>query len=251
MTFARLFGEAERVRWSLEALPWDRIDRARVTPELVELVREIAASEATTFSATQRFLHDFADDVELTNWIAVWFYEETKHPYVLMRWLEALGENQGTEAMRRARVTAPFLKSRMAMLASNIISEIVASTRYANLAERSPEPVLGEIAKNLASDEARHAASFYTFARQRIDQASEPDVERRDALKVLYLWLQEGDGVRHPVNLFRSTQTSAAAISAMQSRVIHTIGLLVDARAPLRTAEDVMARLKGGTHGTS
>ena len=247
--FTGLFREAERVRWSLEDLPWHTVDRDRVTPELLQLVREIAASEATTFSATQRFLQDFADDVEFTNWMAVWFYEETKHPYVLVRWLRALGEDQDAELMRRARVTSPFMKSRMATLTSNIISEMVASARYMSLSERSPEPVLSLIAQRLASDEARHAASFFTFARKRLDASPQADVERRDALKVLYLWLQEGDGVRHPVNLFRSTQASAAAISAAQSRVVRTIGLLVD--APLRNASDVMARLKGDMHGTS
>jgi hypothetical protein len=247
--FRDLFAEAERARWALEAVPWDRVQKDQVTPDLVELVREIAASEATTCSATQRFLTDFADDVELTNWISIWFYEETKHPYVMLRWLAALGETHDVERMRRARVTAPFMKSRMATLTSNVISEIVASARYMNLSERSPEPVLAQIAQHLASDEARHAASFYTFARRRIDGARDPEVERRDALKVLYLWLRESDGMRHPVNLFRTTQASAAALAAVQSRVIRTIGLLVE--VPLRTVDDVMSRLKGEVNGTS
>ena len=158
--FAQLYAEAEQARWKLEELPWQTVDRAKVSPELIALVHDIAESEATTFSATQRFLQDFADDVELTNWIAVWFYEETKHPHVLLRWLAVLGEDHPSERMRRARVTAPFMKSRMGTLVTNIISEIVASARYMNLAERSPEPVLAQIATCLAGDEARHAASF-------------------------------------------------------------------------------------------
>ena len=247
--FRDLFAEAERARWTLEDVPWHAVQKDLASPELAQLVRQIAASEATTFSATQRFLQDFADDVELTNWIAIWFYEETKHPYVMLRWLAALGESHDADLMRRARVTAPFMKSRMATLTSNIISEIVASARYMNLSERSPEPVLSQIARHLAGDEARHAASFFTFARRRLDDSKQPDVERRDAVKVLYLWLNEGDQVRHPVNLFRSTQASAAAINAVQSRVIRTIGLLVG--APLRNAEDVMDWLKGDRNGTS
>lgn len=247
--FADLYVEAERARWKLDDLPWSAIDRAKVTPELVQLVRDIAESEATTFSATQRFLQDFADDVELTNWISVWFYEETKHPHVLLTWVNAVDDGRGAPDMRRARVTAPFMKSRMGTLVTNIISEIVASSRYMNLSANAPEPVLAQIATRLAADEARHAASFYTFAHRRIAVAADADAERRDALKVLYLWINESERVHHPVNLFATTQASAAAVAAVRSRVIRTIGLLVG--APLRDAGDVMSELKGGSHGSS
>jgi hypothetical protein len=247
--FDALYLEAERARWKLADLRWEQIEREHVTPELVQLVRDIAESEATTFSATQRFLQDFADDVELTNWISVWFYEETKHPHVLFTWLDAVGAGRGNADMRRARVTAPFMKSRMGTLVTNIISEIVASSRYMNLSTRTPEPVLAQIATRLAADEARHAASFYTFAHRRIAAASDPDAERRDALKVVYLWINESERVHHPVNLFATTQASAAAVAAVRSRVIRTIGLLVG--APLRDAADVMSELKGGSNGSS
>lgn len=247
--FADLYVEAERARWKLEDLPWSSIERDKVTPELVQLVRDIAESEATTFSATQRFLQDFADDVELTNWISVWFYEETKHPHVLLAWALAVGDRRGAPDMRRARVTAPFMKSRMGTLVTNIISEIVASSRYMNLSAHAPEPVLAQIATRLAADEARHAASFYTFAHRRLAAATDAEAERRDALKVLYLWINESERVHHPVNLFATTQASAAAVAALRSRVIRTIGLLVG--APLRDAGDVMRELKGGSNGSS
>jgi len=250
--FADLYACAERARWKLEDLPWGSIQRDKVTPELVQLVAAIAESEATTFSATQRFLQDFSNDVELTNWISVWFYEETKHPHVLLTWLDAVGAGEAApemHAMRRARVTAPFMKSRMGTLVTNIISEIVASSRYMNLSTTAPEPVLSQIGKNLAADEARHAASFYTFAHRRLATATDVEAERRDALKVLYLWINESERVHHPVNLFSTTQASAAAKAAVQSRVIRTIGLLVG--APLRDAGDVMSQLKGGSNGSS
>jgi ferritin len=238
--FATLFREAECVRWKLEDIPWGTLDRTRVTPELLQLVADVAASEATTFSATQRFFADFADDVAFTNWLAVWFYEETKHPHVLLTWLTKLGEPIDEQRMRRARVTAPLMRSRIATLASNIISEMVASARYMSLSEHSPEPVLAVIAQRLAADEARHAASFYAFALRRLNASKAPEVDRRDVLKVLYLWTSDRDQMRHPVNMFQSVST--AATTALQGRVVHTIGLLVG--APLRTAQDVLRHLK-------
>jgi hypothetical protein len=238
MMYARLYDEAESARWRIADVPWRELRPDAVTPELVQLVRDIVASEATTFSATQRFLRDFADDVELTNWISVWFYEETKHPQVLMRWLDAVGASYDDEAVRRARVTAPFMKSKTATLTSNVISEMVAATRYMNLRGNSPEPVLSWIAARLAGDEARHAASFFSFAQRRILMSAEPDTERRDALKVLYLWANEREQMRHPVNMFQGS----VGFEAAMSRVIRMIGLLVD--LPLRTPDDVVCQLK-------
>jgi hypothetical protein len=250
MTFARLFDEAERARWRISDLPWSSMRRDRVTPELVELVREIAASEATTFSATQRFLHEFADDVELTNWIAVWFYEETKHPEVLSRWLAEVGTSIDDRAMRRARVTAPFMRSRMGTLVTNIISEMVASSRYMGLATRSPEPLLARVAEHLAGDEARHAASFFTFARERLARSEDREQEVRDALKVVHLWAADGAHVQHPVNLFKG---APLGFEVVRNRVIRMIGLLVG--IALKTPGDVLDQLKastqGGAHGTT
>jgi hypothetical protein len=53
----------------------------------------------------------------------------------------------------RGRATAPFMKSRMGTLVTNIVSEMVASSGYVRLHQRSPEPVLALIARNLAADE--------------------------------------------------------------------------------------------------
>lgn len=212
--FDHLFDEAERVRWRMADLPWDRIDRAVVTPALTALVGEIAFSELTTHSATRRFLTEFADDTDLTRWIAVWFYEETKHPQVLLRWLAAVGVAVDDEFLRRGRATAPFMKSRMGTLATNIVSEMVAATGYARLAAQCREPVLARIAGLLAADEARHAASFYRYAARHLASSPDPERDRRDALKVLYLWFQDNERVAHPVNEFYGRGAGRADLTA-------------------------------------
>lgn len=239
--FSRLFDQAELARWKIEDVPWGSLDRTKVTPELIQLVREIVAAEATTFSATQRFLQEFTDDLDFTNWISVWFYEETKHPHVLLRWLAELGEHCDDAFLRRARVTVPFMKSRMATLVTNIVSEMVASARYMSLRAGSPEPVLGQIAARLAGDEARHAASFFLFAQRRLATSGNPDAERRDALKVLYLWSKENAQVHHPVNLFKSA-SSAQTLEATQGRIYRMVGYLIG--SPLRSVDDVVSRLR-------
>ncbi|HEX5064269.1 MAG TPA: ferritin-like domain-containing protein, partial [Kofleriaceae bacterium] len=161
-----LSDQAERARWRMDDIAWDRVDPAKAPEPLRMLVKEAAFAELTTTSATRRFLDDLADDTDFTQWVSVWFFEETRHPQVLVRWLHQLGITVDARFMRRGRATAPLMKSRIGTLVANVISELVASASYANLAVRAEEPVLCDIARHLAADEARHAASFYAYARR-------------------------------------------------------------------------------------
>lgn len=234
-----LFAQAEVVRWRMQDIPWSRIERDAASSGLRQLVREIAFSELTTATATRRFLTDLGDDVDLTQWIAVWFYEETKHPHALLTWLHHLGERVDGQFMQRGRATAPFMRSRIGTLVTNIISEMVASAGYAALAARAAEPVLRRIATHLAGDEARHAASFYAYARRHLERSTEPAADRRDALKVLYLWYAGSALVGHPVSEFygRHAQQSEIGetmeqlgfnLAAPRDRIFQLIGTLLD-----------------------
>jgi hypothetical protein len=195
-----LFAEAERVRWRMEEIPWSSVDRSKVTVNLISIVRQIALAELTTYAATRRFLQEFSDDIDFTQWMSVWFYEETKHPQALIRWLRQVGELFSGGEMVRGRITAPFMKSRFGMLVTNIISEVHASATYVALIQASEEPVLKQIAKNLAGDEARHATGFFTYARRTFERSGKSDEHRLEALKVLHMWLNDNGHVQHPVN---------------------------------------------------
>jgi hypothetical protein len=198
-----LFGAAERVRWQLEDIPWQTIVRDKVGPNVPAFVRQLALAELTTYAATRRFLQEFSDDIDFTQWMSVWFYEETKHPHVLVRWLRELGENFSSREMVRGRITAPFMKSRFGMLVTNMISEVHASALYVVLGRTTEEPVLKAIASNIARDEARHATGFLAYARRALERSKQPEEDRLEALKVLHMWLSENSHVQHPVNTVR------------------------------------------------
>jgi hypothetical protein len=250
--FCRLFDEAERVRWRMADVPWQAIEKDKVSPGLLAFVREAASAELTTFSATRRFMQEFAEDADLSQWMSVWFYEETKHPQVLMRWLSHFGQSFDTNFVLRGRVTTPFMKSRFGTLVTNIISELVASSSYLGLHRYSAEPVLAHIAKNLAADEARHAASFYAFARRMLERSPDATSLRRDGLKVLYMWFVENDRVQHPVNEFHEREGQRLAspgaefdmrvsIEPVHDRAFRMIGTLLG--LSIERAEDVRAHL--------
>ena len=197
-----LFREAEAVRWKMSDIPFDEIETDKAPPALVGLMRELAAAELTTWTATNQFFEAFRDDVDFTQWLTVWLYEETKHPQALMRWLKHFGESFDVDFMVEGRKTHPFMSSRMGTLVLNILSEIETATFYLSIACNVEEPVLKIIARNLAADEARHASSFYLYAKKRLMASDNRRQEMLEALKVLFFWLINNQNVKHPFALF-------------------------------------------------
>jgi hypothetical protein len=248
--YAVLAGESEKVRWGLADIPWADLRPDLATPALRAVVREMAFSEHTTYSATQKFMHTFADDVDFTQWIAVWFYEETRHPHVLASWLERLGEPVEADFVGRGRVSTPFMKSLTGTLTTNIISEVNAAHAYHMMAVNAREPVLAAIARRISGDEARHASAFFRYADRRIAEAREPDRERLDALKVLHFWLNMSGQVTHPINQMlerlRGSDDGAGPVvrldlTSVNRRVTRLIGVLVGRK--LSRPEEVRAAM--------
>ncbi|MEZ4295166.1 MAG: ferritin-like domain-containing protein [Polyangiaceae bacterium] len=219
--FYRLFDEAESVRWKMADCDFGAIRPTDVPPGLRAVAREMLKSELTTFSATERFFADFGDDVDFTQWLTVWLYEETKHPSALLCWLDALGEKFDSRFMLQGRMTIPFMPSKMGTLTTNVISEMVAATLYVTVASRPGcEPTLRRICSNIAGDEARHAASFYSYAKKRLARSADPRSEKIAALKVLYFWMTPGlnSRVGHPVNMLANRCKEGAEIGEMLPR---------------------------------
>lgn len=213
--FYRLFAEAELVRWKMAEYPWSSIRKHEVSPAWLAVARETLIGELTTFSATERFFADFSDDVDFTQWLTVWLYEETKHPSAILKWLDTFGEKFDSRFMLQGRETLPFMPSRMGTLATNIISEMVAATLYITLS-RQPgvEPVFKRICENISGDEARHAASFYSYAQKLLGRSEHADQEKLMALKVLYFWTTPELNARvgHPVNLLANRYQTMPAL---------------------------------------
>jgi ferredoxin len=243
--FDALAAGAEAVRWALAGLPWNEFDPELAPAELRLVVREMAFSENATYSATQRFLDAFSDDVDFSRWVSIWFYEETRHPLVLLEWLRHAGERLSADFVLKGRVSTPLMRSMVGTLVTNVISEITAAQAYRYLASTSGEPVLGRLASLIAGDEARHAASFFRFARRQLARAADGALrERVRGLEVLHAWLGGARHVTHPVQQMVERLGAAGAGSAfdldfvsIHLRVVRVVGLLLE--VPLRRVEDV------------
>ena len=246
-SFDELARNAERARWWLDDIAWDEVDAAAAPMELRAVVREMAFSENATYSATQRFLETFFEDVTFSQWMSVWFYEETRHPHVLMEWLRCVGEPLSSDFVVKGRVSTPFMRSAFGTLVTNVISEVTASQAYLRLARQSPEPVLADLATRIARDEARHAATFFRFARERLDATADEPARRDRArgLEVLLAWLGGPQGTTHPVaQMLDRLQDGAIDLGLLgiRRRVVRVIGLLLG--LSLTTEADAAAALR-------
>lgn len=246
--YPELLSAAERSRWTPATVPWSRFEPAMATEELRSVVRAMAYSEQATFSATQRFMQAFSDDADFSQWISVWFYEETRHPMVLLRWLALAGEEPDATFVRQGRVSTPFMKSRIGTLVTNVISEMVAAEAYLRLARASPEPLLAALASRIGADEGRHAASFFAYARRTLLDSPIPERERLDTLKVLHFWLREIQNVSHPVNetmeqlqILQHPGSVLLPLDPPEGRIARVIGRLTG--LPIGSPDDLPGQL--------
>jgi hypothetical protein len=112
------------------------------------------------------------------------------------------------------------------------------------------EPVLKIIARNLAADEARHASSFYLYAKKRLMTSDNPRSEAYEALKVLFFWLINNQSVKHPFALFANKVAGSAEFDEldrimsfktenmyqrMRTMVGNLIGVTLESKEAVRT----------------
>jgi hypothetical protein len=219
-----LLGASEKARWLFNELPWDAFDKAKATERDIHAARVSAQGELTTFSATSSFMQLFGDDLDFMQWLAIWFYEETRHPLALIRWLALAGVPTDETFMRTGREITPMTTSKVEMLTFNIVSEITASVVYQHLSKAASEPLLAEITRHLSRDEMRHSVGFEHYCAKAIAAAADPGLERIRALRAVWFLLEpSADGLtRHPVFLAlkRAEGIDLEAIKAAVTRQI-------------------------------
>lgn len=235
LAYFSLFENAEKTRWQITEIPWDQIDKSKVDEELITLVKSIASSEFTTFSATRSFMELFEEDIDFTQWLAVWLYEETKHPHVLIKWLSMIGESVSGQFLLDGRRITPMSESKVETLTFNIISEIVAGSTYLHGKTLIREPVLRIILDHLGKDEMRHSVGFAHYCKKSIAEAVDPDKERMLCLRAAWIFLDRNITLNHPIALVTKdieTNFGGSAVKEIRSRVASRISKVVGIEIP-------------------
>jgi rubrerythrin len=240
--YYELLGLSEKARWDFHGLPWDKLDRKKLSDDMIHNVKTAAFGELTTFTATESFMKLFRSDIDFTQWLAVWFYEETKHPLSLIRYLGALGITTDDSFIHHGREISPMLQDRVVMLVSNICSEIAANTLYNHCTKAVEEPLLKEILRNLGRDEMRHSNGFQFYLRKTLARSEDLDTERLKALRMTWFLVDPGShGVtHHPVYLsVRSMRglDSAEIEAQIQNKILQRMASVLELDIPPRVED--------------
>ena len=161
--------------WTLDDIPWDRFDPAKVEPTILRLAKAASLVEQNGADYTRYLCGVFADDPEFQEVARVWGGEEIQHGAALGRW-SMLADPSFDHVAACGRFSAGFRVdlearrsirgSRAGELVARCIVEIGTSSYYTALAEAAREPVLREICHRVAADELRHYKLFYTHMKR-------------------------------------------------------------------------------------
>jgi len=157
--------------WTLTDIPWSHLDRSKVSPELLALVKTAAMVERNGADYGRYLANVFADDPEFCAAARRWAVEEEQHGLALGRWAELVDPAFKLEE-RFAQFTAMYRipvesdqsvrGSRSAELCARCVVETGTSSLYSALRDGIDEPALKAICKNIAADEFRHYKLFFT-----------------------------------------------------------------------------------------
>jgi len=157
--------------WTLDDIPWNQLDRRRVDPEVLRLVKAAAMVEYNGGDYAGYLCGVFHDDPEFQKAADDWSVEEVQHGAALGRWAELVDPSFDLKsAFARFKdgykidttVDRSIRGSRTGELVARCIVETGTSSYYTALMEAVDEPVLKEICRRIAADELRHYKLFYS-----------------------------------------------------------------------------------------
>jgi hypothetical protein len=169
-----------------------RLDRSKVSDEVVTFIRSTALNEHGIVHYVRAYLRSYGDDYKLGIWAAMWGGEEYLHSIVLRTILKALGEKitqgemEGLETGSYAgnyddylvrTAVSPLMDRRMEQLIYGVIQEYSAYIAYSSVAAASEDPILTKLLTRIARDEMRHCRFFQLSLESLVEYASDAERE--------------------------------------------------------------------------
>ncbi len=156
--------------WTLDDIPWQAFDRARVDNAIIPVIKAASMVEANAADYRSYLLNVFHDDPRVRTAIDGWAVEEVRHGMALARWAKLADPGFDFEACF-TRFTAGYSipvearesvrGSRAGEFVARCMVETGTHTHYSMLAEATQEPVLKDICRRIAADELAHYWLFH------------------------------------------------------------------------------------------
>lgn len=164
-------------QWTPDDIPWGEFDAAKLSPDILKVVKAAAMVERNAGDYTSYLKNVFRDDPEFKQLAVQWQAEEVQHGDVLGRYAE-LADPEFNFQQRFKRFTdgykvpidlsASVRGSLTGELLARCIVETGTSSFYSALRDATDEPVLKEICHRVAGDEFRHYKWFYDYMKRYI-----------------------------------------------------------------------------------
>ncbi|MDE1902595.1 MAG: ferritin-like domain-containing protein [Alphaproteobacteria bacterium] len=185
----------------MDAIRYGEIARDAVEDDtlLFQIVASASFIEITSDLYTENLIEYFRDDPELVDWLAHhWEPEELQHGAALKRYVEVAWPDFDWRRAytgffaeySRCCLLENLAPTRALEMVARCVVETGTASFYRMLAEAAPEPVLRQVASNIAADEVRHYKNFFYFFR-RYRATEHPG--RAAVLKTLWDRAQEVD----------------------------------------------------------
>lgn len=156
--------------WTLDDIDWDAFDPSKVDPDLLRTIKTASLVEANAPDYVTYLSRVFAGDPELVAEFHRWGAEEEQHGAALARWAELADPTFNfAEALKQFQdgyslpleAEVSVRGSRGGELLARCVVETGTSSFYTAIKDATDEPVLKQIAGNLARDEFNHYKLFY------------------------------------------------------------------------------------------
>jgi len=223
-------GSARHQRWTLDDIPWHKIDSNIVAAKegLLLLVASASFVEIATDIYARNLLERFSHEQEVGEWLdRHWQHEELQHGHALRRYVEAAWPSFDWVGVHRLFFeefsitckTEALEATKALEMASRCVVEMGTASYYTTLSRLSPEPVLRELAAFIAEDEVRHYKHFYRyFCRYR-------DMEEPGRARIaLALWrrlkmIRDDDGYLAFKHIYEARHAGERATRAVYRKV--------------------------------
>jgi rubrerythrin len=166
---------ARHRHWTLDDIPWERFDAAKVDPDVLKVVKAAAMVEHNGGDYGTYLCSVFQDDAPFKEVALQWAAEEIQHGKALAAWAKLAdpgfdfeaGFKRFTDGFKISTGAKSSIRgSRSGELVARCIVETGTSSYYTALMDASTEPVLREICRRIAADEHRHYKLFYEHLRR-------------------------------------------------------------------------------------
>jgi hypothetical protein len=156
--------------WTLDDIKWDAFDASKVDAEILRAVKAASMVEFNSPDYVTYLCNVFAGKPEVHALIRQWGAEEAQHGLALARWAELADPSFNFKAsFKRFQQGYAIPKDMQTSVRGSAAGEMIArcvvesgtSSYYTAIKDGTEEPVLKQIAANIAADEFRHYKLFY------------------------------------------------------------------------------------------